>query len=376
MEYGNQFKVTKTFYDWCIENNKQIYLDNWNYELNKKSPKEIGYASNEKYWFNCPRGIHKPFQKYISYLTRKENNTKKRLFCNECESIGQYIIDTYGEENFDKIWSDKNTKDPFKILTSSDQKIWLKCRNDNTHPDYEQACKSFYKGIGCPYCNGKKVCLTNSLGYLYPDSLKYWSDKNKKTPYDYTCHSNSKVWWKCPDGKHEDFLRKISAAIRYEFRCRICSNEKVDHSGANNHFWKGGVTSENARARKTAKYLRWRTDIFEKDDYTCQCCGQRGGIIQAHHLFSFSEHKELRHDIKNGITLCFDHHDSTADGSFHNVYGTTNNTPEQLEEYINNKRKELGINIPFSIEAYKNGEILKPNDVENIKSKSNIDNKE
>ena len=31
-----------------------------------------------------------------------------------------------------------------------------------------------------------------------------------------------------------------------------------------------------------------------------------------------------------------------------------------IEEYINNKRKELGINIPFSIESYKNGKILKP----------------
>ena len=40
-----------------------------------------------------------------------------------------------------------------------------------------------------------------------------------------------------------------------------------------------------------------------------------------------------------------------------------NNTPEQLEEYINNKRKELGINIPFNIEEYLNGNILKPNDL-------------
>lgn len=38
-----------------------------------------------------------------------------------------------------------------------------------------------------------------------------------------------------------------------------------------------------------------------------------------------------------------------------------------LLEYINNKRKELGINIPFNIESYLNGNILKPNIELNIK---------
>lgn len=375
MEYGNQFSATKTFYDWCIENNKQIYLDNWNYELNKSTPQEIGYASNKKYWFNCPKSIHKPFQKTISFLTnKKKENVKEKLFCNACESVGQYIIDTYGEDNFNKVWSDKNTKDPFGILKGSEQKIWIKCINDNTHPDYEQVCNTFCKGIGCPYCTGHKVCLTNSLGYLYPESLKYWSDKNNKTPYDYTCGSNYKAWWKCPDNKHEDFQRKICASIGYDFRCKKCSDAKVDHSGPNNHFWKGGITPKNKCARKTSEYFKWRTNVFEKDDFTCQCCGQRGGKLQAHHLRSFSKYKELRYDIDNGITLCFDHHDTTIKGSFHNTYGTSNNTTEQLEEYINNKRKELGINISFSINEYKNGNILKPKAVDNNNETSNNKN--
>lgn len=40
--------------------------------------------------------------------------------------------------------------------------------------------------------------------------------------------------------------------------------------------------------------------------------------------------------------------------------GTVNNTPEQLEEYIKKRRKKLGIDIPFSIKSYLEGEILKP----------------
>lgn len=34
------------------------------------------------------------------------------------------------------------------------------------------------------------------------------------------------------------------------------------------------------------------------------------------------------------------------------IYGTHNNTPEQFQEYANNRRKQLGINIPFNIYDY------------------------
>lgn len=84
-----------------------------------------------------------------------------------------------------------------------------------------------------------------------------------------------------------------------------------------------------------------------------------------HHLKDFATYKELRFDVNNGIPLCESCHDATISGSFHNLYGTHGKTEQELEEYINNKRKQLGINIPFSIESYKNGNILKPGDVEN-----------
>ena len=51
IKYGNQHQIVKSFNDWCVENNKQVYLDCWDYDLNQKSPKEIGYQSNKKYWF-------------------------------------------------------------------------------------------------------------------------------------------------------------------------------------------------------------------------------------------------------------------------------------------------------------------------------------
>ena len=48
-----------SFESWCLDNDRKDLLERWDYELNSKSPLEVSYQSNNKYFFKCPRGIHK-----------------------------------------------------------------------------------------------------------------------------------------------------------------------------------------------------------------------------------------------------------------------------------------------------------------------------
>lgn len=75
-------------------------------------------------------------------------------------------------------------------------------------------------------------------------------------------------------------------------------------TGALNNKWKGGITSENDKIRKSRIYKIWTKAVFEKDDYSCQECGARGVYLQAHHLKPFATYPELRFAIDNGQTLC------------------------------------------------------------------------
>lgn len=77
------------------------------------------------------------------------------------------------------------------------------------------------------------------------------------------------------------------------------------NAGEKSPSWKGGVS----KTRKMgAVYKQWRSDVFERDNWTCQTCGVRGGYLEAHHIKSWAKYPELRYEVENGVTLCLDCH--------------------------------------------------------------------
>ena len=73
--------------------------------------------------------------------------------------------------------------------------------------------------------------------------------------------------------------------------------------------WKGGITPENKRIRQSFEMNEWRKAVFERDNYTCQLCGDnKGGNLRAHHIEKFNQYPNKRFDVDNGLTLCKDCH--------------------------------------------------------------------
>lgn len=93
----------------------------------------------------------------------------------------------------------------------------------------------------------------------------------------------------------------------------------------------------NSSDRHSPEYKNWVFNCLERDNYTCQCCGSNNNL-EVHHLLNYSKHKDLRTDVDNGITLCECCHSPMISGSFHQIYGTRDNTKQQLEEYIKNHK--------------------------------------
>lgn len=92
--------------------------------------------------------------------------------------------------------------------------------------------------------------------------------------------------------------------------------------GELHYNWQGGLNSLNMVIRKCFDYRQWRSDVFARDNYTCQMCWERGTRLHAHHIISVSsliQYYEITKleealecdelwNINNGITYCEECH--------------------------------------------------------------------
>lgn len=91
----------------------------------------------------------------------------------------------------------------------------------------------------------------------------------------------------------------------------------VNRTGEKNWMYEHGNSKAHRSSWGTAIHKAWRKAVFDRDDYTCQLCFTKGGTLQADHIKCFAHHEDVRYDVGNGRTLCFDCHRSTKNYGTH-----------------------------------------------------------
>lgn len=185
----------------------------------------------------------------------------------------------------------------------------------------------------CPLCNGEREAEYKSIfrsghSYCHPCSK---ISKHKKALLgqrfgrflvvgfgDFfvspsTGERNLACLCKCDCGT-ETVVRPHDLKSGKSTSCGCYQREKISERmsrsmlGKNNPSYRHDVTDEERQSnywqRFSSEYSRWRTEVFKRDDYICQCCKQKGGSLTAHHMNGFAKFPEQRFDLDNGLTLC------------------------------------------------------------------------
>lgn len=89
---------------------------------------------------------------------------------------------------------------PDEFGRGSDTKAWWCCPAGPDH-QWEATVSSRTSGVGCPFCAGRAVSVTNRLDLLRPDLAAQWDRvANRLTPDQVTVGTTVRAWWRCAYG--------------------------------------------------------------------------------------------------------------------------------------------------------------------------------
>ena len=128
---------------------------------------------------------------------------------------------------------------------------------------------------------------------------------------------------------------RIRPSAKIYHNPKYCSRKcyGLANSGEKSTWWNGGSSTFRQKLSNTEQYKNWRKENFERDNYTCQECKERGGRLHVHHhiipfakilnslkewcdefnldLYESALKFEPLWDTNNGQTLCIKCHKKT-----------------------------------------------------------------
>jgi len=281
----------------------------------KSSKQKLAYICN-----NHPDEVQE-----ISYASF---NMKKNSGCKKCyieltkDKAYKCAIELFKKKNLTLLSCREDFKD-------SNSKLKYFCNN---HPDIIQEIsynnlKSRKRKDGCIYCFHDSLRLNIDNIYEHFINKKYiplfkpseYTESHKKLPY--ICY------------KHPELgIQYVSASLLMlkdgnVVHCKKCKGELFSK------IQTPKVRSERSIRNRDDKGCKdWQKAVYKENNWCCFKCKRhhtKDNIINAHHIFSYSDNPELRLEPSNGIALC-----SKCHIEFHNKYGRGGNNLEQLEEFL------------------------------------------
>ncbi len=181
----------------CLAVKNPLLAKEWNYEKNiDLRPSDVTPGSGKKVWWLCVRGHEWEAQ------VGSRNSGVGCPYCSNQRTNDENSLAILNPV-LAKEWNHQRNINitPQQLVPGSNKKVWWACSSGH---EWQEKVNARHRGLGCPFCSGRRACKDNSIASLKPDLAHEWhTSKNKELRPDMvTCGSCKSIWWLCKEG-HE-----------------------------------------------------------------------------------------------------------------------------------------------------------------------------
>jgi len=161
------------------------------------------------------------------------------------------------------------------------------------------------------YNKTKSIYKMANMAGCHPRTIHKWMCKHKIPMYGMKWLNHS-----------EETKKKIGSRVLEvnptrmngkKHSARTRTKMSLSRRGSKNGNWKGGVTKEIRKFRRSKEYIAWRKAVIERSGGICEECHSDENI-EAHHIISLHKDFSKALDIDNGMALCRSCHKKRQEG--------------------------------------------------------------
>jgi hypothetical protein len=117
---------------------------------------------------------------------------------------------------------------PRQVSFGSAKLIWWRCRKGPDHRWQDTPAHRTH-GVGCPFCRGMRVSVTNSLATKAPEIARQWhpTRNGRLKPDQVTAGTGKLVWWKCRRGPDHEWATTVNVRGIGRTGCPFCSGHRI-----------------------------------------------------------------------------------------------------------------------------------------------------
>ncbi len=218
-------------------------LDEWDYERNDISPREILPRSHQSIHWVC-KDCDDHWEAQPAWRVKSDFTPHNGCPCCQGQKLhrnGSNSLSTMYPDIAREWHPEKNGQlTPDKVLHGTHKSVWWLCSECNYEWKVPVGSRTGKQKSGCKACDNQaiKPDKSNSLAVVAPWTLAEWNyEKNgDTTPHDVVFRSSSRRWWTCPECDYvfpAVVYSRVNPDGSMKNRCGVCANRVVHPDGRN-----------------------------------------------------------------------------------------------------------------------------------------------